>query len=323
MRFSALAEPVAEYSGIPVFLRFSNIEAELASHPKESKAIELAKTVGWKSALETLYGPDMVAYAADPTRLKFLDLLRLTQEAVALEIGVGFGQHTAAIASRVRWLDTLEVRLVNAIFARVRCEQEHASNVAFACGGDDCRLPFPNEFYDVVLLNLVLEWCAGGNLEAPGHAGQHRLLSEIHRVLKPKGFLQLSTKNRFAYRLLLGGRDEHTFNVPFGSALPRGLLELILRLGRKGQSPGYLHSYNALKRILHAIGFSPIESYWAVPEMRFPEYFIPTDTLAVRRTRRNLVRQANSLATEFLMRATPACMVKHFSPGLFFVARKA
>src|SRR4029077_19180373 len=147
-------------------------------------------------------------------------------------------------------------------------------------------------------LKEVLEWSAAGYLEAPGHAGQHRLLSEIHRVLKPEGFLQLSTKNRFAYRLLLGGRGEHTFNVPFGSALPRPLLELILRLGRKGQSPGYLHSHNAMKRILHGIGFSPIESYWAVPEMRFPKCFVPTDTLAVRRARRNLIRQANNLTTE-------------------------
>ena len=113
-----------EYDGIPIFLRFSDIDRELSQQPKERKAIEVAKANGWRNALETLYDPAMVSYSTSEKRLKFLDLLPLSKTATALEIGVGLGQHTAAIASRVKQLDTLEIRLVNAIFAKIRCEQD-------------------------------------------------------------------------------------------------------------------------------------------------------------------------------------------------------
>src|SRR6202795_99726 len=98
------------YEGIPVLLQSQNIDLELAKYPDEKKAVELAKTLGWRKALESVYGQGMVAYSTDPRRSRFLDLLPLTRDMVVLEIGVGFGQHTAAIASRVKRLDTLELR---------------------------------------------------------------------------------------------------------------------------------------------------------------------------------------------------------------------
>ena len=147
---------------------------------------------------------------SDANRCKFLDLLPLSKDnTIALEIGCGLGQHTAAIARRVKHLDVLEVRLLSALFTKIRCEQNSLENVNFACGGDDCRIPYPNDTYDIVILNLVLEWCANGAAELPAEHGQHRMLSEIRRVLKPRGIVQLNTKNRFSYRLIIGGRDEH------------------------------------------------------------------------------------------------------------------
>jgi SAM-dependent methyltransferase len=269
-----------------------------------------------------VFGPDVIAYSTDPARSKFLDLLPLSKSTLALEIGIGLGQHTVEFASRVKQLDTLEIRLVNAIFTKVRCEQEGVTNVTFTCGGDDCRLPFPDVSYDVVVLNLVLEWCGMCNPAEAAPASQRRLLSEIRRVLKPNGLLQLSTKNRFAYRLLIGGRDEHIYEMPFGSALPRWLLQLILRLRGKPPPPGYLYSYSALKKLIRSAGLSPIQSYWAVPEMRFPERFIPIDVASIRVARKTLGRQCSSRATNILMRATPAAMVRYVTPGLFFVAQK-
>jgi SAM-dependent methyltransferase len=316
-------EKTTQYDGIPVHLRFSNIETELSRYTDENKAIELAKTGGWRSAIEAVFGPDVIAYSTDPARSKFLDLLPLSKSITALEIGVGLGQHTAELASRVKRLDTLEIRLVNAIFTKIRCEQEGITNVTFTCGGDDCRLPFPDASYDVVVLNLVLEWCGMSNPEEPAVAVQRRLLSEIHRVLKSNGILQLSTKNRFAYRLLIGGRDEHTYEMPFGSALPRWLVRLILHLKGKGPPTGYLHSYIALKKLIRSVGLSPIQSYWAVPEMRFPDRFIPTDAASIRAVRRTLIRQSNTRATNILMRATPAAIVRYVTPGLFFIAQKS
>ena len=309
--------------GIPVLLKFSNIGREHFDYPKEIEAIELAKTKGWREALEILYDAEMVRYSTDTPRLKFLDLLPLSKESNVLEIGIGFGQHTLEIAKRVKQLDTLEIRWVNSMFTKIRCEQEGVTNVSFKCGGDDCRVPFSDSSYDIVVLNLVLEWCAGALPSESRQAGQQRLLAEIHRVLKPGGIVQVNTKNRFAYRLLLGGRDEHVFEMRFGSALPRWLLKLILRAKGKAQPPGYLHSYNALERLLRKAGLDTVQSYWAAPEMRFPISFIPVDAASVREARKQLSRQGHSRSTNLLTRLTPASFVRHVMPGFFFIARKS
>jgi SAM-dependent methyltransferase len=298
------------------------MQSELSNYSEAWRAVELAKTLGWRSALLTVYEPAMNAYSADPSRSRFLDLLPLSKDTIVLEIGIGFGQHTGEIASRVKRLDTLEVRLANAVFAKIRCEQSSLSNVRFACGGDDCLLPFPDNFYDVVILNLTLEWCAGGNSKMSAFDSHRLMLSEIHRVLKPNGLLQLSTKNRFAFRLLAGGRDEHSHQIPFGSALPRWLLRLIVKLRGEANCPGYLHSYNALKKLLESVGLLPVASYWAVPEMRFAERFVATDRQSICAARRHLVRQGETRKTEILMRVTPARLVRYFMPGLFFIAQK-
>jgi hypothetical protein len=104
--------------------------------------------------------------------------------------------------------------------------------------------------------------------------------------------------------------------------LPRWLLRLILRVQGKASPPGHLHSYSGLIKLITAAGLTPTQSYWAVPEMRFPEQFIPICTGDIRAARKNLARQGHSRGTEFLMRATPASLVHYFTPGLFFVAEK-
>jgi SAM-dependent methyltransferase len=295
------------------------VAAELNRPSQVVSAIELAKKIGWRGALEAVYAPDQLAYMTDPKRLKFLDLLPLSKhDTVALEIGCGLGQHTTEIANRVKRLDVLEVRLGNVLFTKLRCEQNAQKNVKFACGGDDCRIPYPDNSYNVVILNLVLEWCASGSAELSPQEGQQRLLSEIYRVLKPGGVVQINTKNRFSYRLIAGGRDEHCHNMRFGSALPRGLLRRLLPT----TAPGHLHSYGGLRRLLLSAGLSPVSSYWALPEMRFAEHFIETDVSSIRTARRYLSQQGETRLSNLLLKMTPAWLVRYVTPGLFFIARK-
>ena len=131
-------------------------------------------------------------------------------------------------------------------FVAVRTRQEGLGNVSVAIGGDDCRLPYRDGAFDGIVLNLVFEWC-GSRLESESHEqAQTRLLEEMVRVLKPGGFLYLATKNRFALRLLLGGADEHMFDMAFGSALPPRLAAWLLKRKGHARPMGKLYSHDAL-----------------------------------------------------------------------------
>ena len=310
--------------GIPSFLSGEPIEDD-ETRRELAKLNQSASQHGWRRALDEVYGPeaDIVNYVTDPSRAGFLDLLGLDETRTVLEIGPGLGQFSWLIAKRAKHLYGLEVVEGQAHFAATRCRQEGVHNSTFACGGDDCRLPFPDECMDVVLLNLVFEWCSTRNPDESAETGQQRLLAEMHRVLKPGGSLYLATKNRFALRYLLGKPDEHSFAMRFGNALPRWLHRLALRIKGHARPAGFLHSHDALRSMLIDAGYAEVQSFWAAPEMRYPTHIIPTDSASIRAARslENFV-QGDSRSTKSIMPRIPSGMVKHFTPGLTFVARK-
>jgi len=310
--------------GIPQFLRY--LPAEDRETEAQLEALNnLAIENGWERALAEVYGADQssIRYVTEPSRASFIGLLPLNPSSNVLEIGPGLGQFTALLARRVNRVAALEVVAAQAKFAEQRCRQQGLTNIAFAVGGDDCRLPYIDEAFDVVVLNLVFEWCALRCRDEEFSEVQNRLLSEIARVLKPGGSLYLMTKNRFALRNIIGKQDEHCHKVRFGSALPRWLATVLMRRKGHARPMGMLHSHGALKTMLCTAGFRRVNSFWAAPEMRYPTYYVPTDSESIREARRNPnFVQGESRSSRLLMRFIPAPLVKYFTPGLTFLATK-
>jgi SAM-dependent methyltransferase len=317
----------AEYEvreDVAQFLRYPSGETD-ATVQSLRRLNRIAGAEGWRKALAEVYGErsDTFHYVTDPKRLEFLDLLPLTGDSVVLEVGTGLGQITSRLASRAGKVYGLEVVFEQARFALQRCRQEERDNVEMACGGDDCRLPYADGSLDLVIANLVFEWCASRDPGDSFEAGQRRFLAEAHRVLKSRGVLYLATKNRFALKYLLGRADEHCFGQRFGNALPRWLMNRRLKRLGKSRPGGLLHSHGYLRTMLEAAGFARIRSYWAAPEMRFPSDFIATDAQAVREARRRPgFIQGEMRLTRLLMPLIPAPWVKHLTPGLLFIAEK-
>lgn len=309
---------------LPMFLRFPPAESAEVS----AQLIQLNRAAverGWKEAVAEIYGSasGMTRYVTETGRAAFIDLLRITPETELLEIGPGLGQFTEEFARRARSVCAIEVVEGQAHFVAERCRQQGLTNVSLAVGGDDCRLPYPDQSFDLVVMNLVFEWCASRCVDEPHAAAQARMLDEMSRVLKPGGVLYLTTKNRFAMRLLLGKRDEHCLNLRFGSALPRWLCQRMLRSKGHARSAGWLYSHDRLAAMLRTAGFSKMDSFWATPEMRYPKHYVPTDAASIRKARSapEFV-QGEIRSTRLLMRLLPASLVKHFTPGLAFLARK-
>ncbi|HXS19708.1 MAG TPA: methyltransferase domain-containing protein [Steroidobacteraceae bacterium] len=277
----------------------------------------VARQQGWRNGVSAAYDRELLHYVDNPDRLIFLSLLPLNPGDAILEIGPGLGQISIPLSRRVATVDALEVVRGQAQFCAERSRQEDARNIRITAGGDNCELPYADASFNGVILNLVLEWCgwrAGGS-----HDDMHRkLLAEVSRVLKPGGFFYLATKNRFSLRLLTGGRDEHMFQMRFGSALPRWLSRMMLR-GRRAS--GHLHSYRELRGLLRSKGFDRIDSYWATPEMRWPTHMLQFEADDFARERRK-VSQGENPRTSAIAAVLPAFMIKHVAPGLAFLARK-
>jgi SAM-dependent methyltransferase len=310
--------------GIPDFREMPSAET-----PAEAAQLDqlnlLARERGWQTALAEVHGAgaSIYRYVTDAGRSKFLDLLPLTRESMVLEIGPGLGQFTGRLASAGRFVHALEVVPGQARFVQERCRQEGLQNVCVACGGDTCWLPYVENRFDTVVCNLVFEWCASRDDRDRPEAAQERLLQEFNRILKPGGTLYLATKNRYALRYLLGKTDEHAYGLRFGNALPRWLMRwALLRIGKE-RPQGLLHSHRSLARMIANAGFRDIRSFWAAPEMRYPERMVSTEPAAIRAGRRQGgFAQGECRSTRILMPMVPARLVRHVTPGLAFLAKK-
>jgi hypothetical protein len=185
--------------GVPVFLRYP---AEDTNELRDlNELLRFAERGSCLSALEQVYSADSEYLRYVTRRPAFLEFVPLAASDVVLEVGPGLGQFTPHIAKRVRYVHALDVVEQQARFTQARCGEAGLANVQADCGADDCRLPYADQSFDAVLMNLVFEWCASRNRDGSAPEAQARLLRETARVLKPGGLLYLTTKNRFALNI--------------------------------------------------------------------------------------------------------------------------
>lgn len=321
--YSDRSRPVADdvLSMLPPEITESpEVNAEL------DQLVDLAKSQGWREALDRVYEdrPGLRRYVTTEDRGIFMNLLPLNENAVVFELGPGLGQLTTQLAARCRAVYGLEVVPQQAVFALERCRQEELDNVCMAAGGHDCLLPYRDGSFDVVVLNLVFEWCGSRQPDRPVIESQRTLLSEANRILKQGGTLYLNTKNRFAITALTGKTGD-SMRIPLAHLLPYWLVECLDPIvGIRSGFPCRVHSHNALHRLLSRAGFKDAQSFWAIPEMRFPSRIVPTDPQSIREARQDpTLLNGSTRRIQLLMPWIPAGLVKHFTQGLMFVATKA
>ena len=153
-----------------------------------------------------------------------------------LDVGVGSGVTAALLAERVGpggsvcGTDVRDTRIRSHGFRFVAVE--------------DPRLPFPDDSFDVVVSNHVIE-----------HVGQRPdqkvHVSEMLRVLRPDGLAYLATPNRWTV-------VEPHFRLPFLSWLPAGLRDGYVRLAGRGAAYDCdLLSRSELHALLRQTGWTP------------------------------------------------------------------
>jgi SAM-dependent methyltransferase len=136
------------------------------------------------------------------------------------------------------------------------------------------RLPFPDGYFDLVVMIGVLEWVGDAYPHGDPARLQQQVLENVQAVLKPGGYLYLAMENRYGYNYFLGSRDEHT-NLRFVTLLPRPLASLYSLVVRQRTYRTYTHSYGTLKALLRSAGFAKTDFYYPVPDYPSPQFMVP------------------------------------------------
>lgn len=113
---------------------------------------------------------------------------------VLLNLGAGLASH-----SEVRVFKGEVAKVIGADIDPIVLENEELDEAAII---EEGVLPFPNNHFDIVLSDFVLE-----HVENPLH-----FMHEVYRVLKPGGSFFFRTPNKFHYVSIIGRYTPHLFH---------------------------------------------------------------------------------------------------------------
>ena len=168
-----------------------------------------------------------------------------------LEIGCGTAGFLAAVGPMFGQAVGIDIAFRWLLVAKKRLEEQGLKNISLICGCAE-RLPFPNEVFDLIVAEDVLD-----HTRDPA-----AFLAESARVLKPRSAVfYLSAPNRYSL-----GPDPHVWVWGVGFLPPR-LRDRYVRW-RKGvpYGPIWPVSYLRLNRLLHSASFHECQLF--LPELR-------------------------------------------------------
>jgi len=215
-------------------------------------------------------------YATNLSRVDFKFLLPLNKSSSVLDIGGGHGIVTAALARTVNHVYTIEKIYEQAQFIAIRAKQEQLNNIFVACGGIDCRLPYKDNSFDIVILNGVFEWIGFETNFEGVLQNQKRMLNEVYRVLKKSGLVWLTTKNKYSIYMLLS-RNNNNNHIRFVSILPNKLINIISLKIKRMEYLSSLRSVSGYIKLFLSESFEPYKIWAAFPNVRYPTEYVRYD----------------------------------------------
>jgi SAM-dependent methyltransferase len=170
-------------------------------------------------------------------------------------------------------------------FQKWRFKNSNVNNVTIV-RGNALELPFPDNYFDLVVCNGVLEWVGIMNTDRPPREVQLSFLQEVKRILSDKGCLYIGIENRFAIGFMLGAPDHS--GLRYTSLVPRSVANFLVK--RYGRSGGmyrdtsnkenkkewrgyrtYTYSIKGYNSLLREAGFK-FKSYWTFPSYNDPHF---------------------------------------------------
>lgn len=240
------------------------------------ETLELAKVEGWRAAARKVgfKHPNLAEYILSNARADWLfHCIDYSKTKTCLDIGSGWGSNAFILANYFDKVWSLEAVKQRLEFQQIRQKQDKITNIKFV-RSDWLRLPFPDNYFDLVVSNGVLEWVGLSDYFKNPHQVQVDFLKEIRRVLKTDGCLYVGIENRFALSSFLGAKD-HT-GLSYTSIIPRKVADLIVRTSGKtgeyrqhnqmnkwGDYRTYTYSMTGYNKLLKEAEYYHIDFYWS------------------------------------------------------------
>jgi SAM-dependent methyltransferase len=233
--------------------------------------------------------PDLGDYLFSNSRIDWLfHCLAPGHRERCLDLGSGWGSLAFPLTNYFGEVWSVEAVRERLAWQEIRRQQQQIKNLHLV-RADMTSLPFPDQHFDLVVLNGVLEWAGLTQTRLSVASAQAQLVSEAYRVLKPHGCLYLGIENRFGLQFFLGTPDHS--GLRFTSLLPRRLADFLVRARRyfirphgkntssdKSLADGwndyrtYTYSAAGYRRLLQRAGFREIQTYWTYPSYNQPTY---------------------------------------------------
>jgi len=269
-----------------------------------------AKNDNWHDVAEELI-PEYIDHLDAFNRADFQFLLPITSESRVLDAGCMWGGVAVPVSQYCDKVFAVDKTNETLSFLKIN------------------YLPFPDNYFDVVILDGVLEWVAFDQevileeqwgkkrtdyvtySKSPREV-QIEVLKELNRVLKNNGVLCIGIENSIGYQYLAGYPDDHV-NLKYVSFLPRFFANYITKKKLNCEYRTYIYSLKGYRSLLQDSGFDNIEFYGA-----FPHYIAPTEIIPLEYIKywKNKVLPTNSpFSSEYVKKISkifPSVLLKYF-----------
>lgn len=239
------------------------------------KALLILEHEGWNEFVR--HFPDRFDYTFEENRADWRFPIPLSKQSVILDIGAGMGRNSIPLARVSKKVVSVDQSFLRMKFLKKLAEKEGLENIEVYVG-DLFDLLFPEESFDLIVMNGVLEWVGATDRYQNPREAQRAALQWCRKLLKKGGHLYVGIENRAAFAYLYA-RDHS--GLRFTNYLPRFVADWYCRLRQGKRYDTYTYTVGSYQRLFAEAGFTKNDTYLVYPGYNCPRITIPYDNLDV------------------------------------------